>query len=175
MDRRPFLSGLAATGAVFLAGCLGSGLDDEELDDLDSFLENSVILLGDARARVEEWGAEPAEVDAEIFQELADDAADLLADYDADIDPILDSVEDTEIERTYDDQEWTVEGEDMRDVLEAQRPAIELAETACGGIAEADADPDAIDDETSTAIEDFMAESETPLQDAQAIWYEGGL
>lgn len=175
MDRRPFLSGLAATGTILIAGCLSGGLDDEELDDLDSFLENSVILLGDARARVEEWRTEPATMDAEIFQELVDDAADLLADYDSDIDPILGSVEDTEIERTYDDQEWTIEGEDMREVLEAQPPAIDLAEAACGGIADADADPDAVDDETSTDIEDFMAQSETPLQDAQAIWYEGGL
>lgn len=176
MERRPFLTGLGLAGMGLLAGCLHSGgLTDEELDAVSMFLEDSIILLSDARARIDSWQKSPADADAEPFQELADEASTLLETYDSDIEPILESVEDSEFERTYDNQEWTVEGSTMRDVLEAQRPASELAETACGGIAEADADPDAIDDETSTAIEDFMAESETPLQNAQAVWYEGGL
>lgn len=176
MDRRPFLTGLVTAGSLFLAGCLhGEGIDDDELDDVDSFLENSVILLSDARARVSEWQVSPADADADAFQELAADASDLLATYDADIEPILDRVANTDFERTYNDQEWSVEGSDMRTVLEALRPAIELAEPACSGIAEADADPEAVDDETNSAIEDFLAESESPLADAQAIWYEGGL
>lgn len=176
MKRRPFLSGFVATGSAFLAGCLHSGgLSDEELDAVSTFVEESIILLSDARVRIENWQNSPADADPEAFQELAGEASDLLGSYDSDIEPILDSVADTELERTYNDQEWAVEGSEMRAVLEAQQPAIELAETASTGIAEAGADPDAIDAETNAAIEDFMAESETPLQDANAIWYDGGL
>lgn len=176
MDRRPFLTGLAVTGTVLLAGCIhGESITDDELDDIDTFLEESVILLGDARARISEWQVSPDEADIEAIQEHADRASDLQEDYDADIEPILDRVENTEIERVVQNEEWTIDGEDLREVLEALPPAIELAEAACGGIADAEGDPDAIDDETNTAIEDFLEESETPLQDAQAIWYEGGL
>lgn len=176
MDRRPFLAGLALAGTGLLAGCLHSGgLSDEELDTVSTFIEDSIILLSDARARIEAWQDSPADADVDAFQELAGDASDLLSTYNGDIEPLLDSVANTEFERTYNDEEWSVEGSDMREMLESLPPAIELAQTACTGIAEADADPDAIDEETSTAIEDFMAESETPLQEANAIWYEGGL
>lgn len=176
MDRRSVLTGLGVSASVLLAGCLhGEGIDDSELDDIDTFLENSVILLGDARARVSEWQVAPGDADVEAIQELADQAGGLQEDYDSDIDPILDRVENTEVERTVQNDEWTVDGGDLREVLEALPPAIELAGAACGGIADADGDPDGIDDETNTTIEDFLAESETPLQDAQALWYEGGL
>lgn len=176
MDRRSYLVLSGVTVTVGLAGCLHTDpLEDDELDDIDSFLESGYQVVSGAREVVTNWSLDYDEEFVSAIEEFAGEANGLEDDYEQDIEPLLGSVADSEIIRTVEDEEWEIDGEQLREVLEELGETVSLTATACNAIAVADGDPDEISDDGHDSIDTFLAETQSTVDDVWSVWYEGGL
>lgn len=175
MERRRYVQVVGLVAAGSLAGCLDDPIDEDELDDISEYLDDAIVLVETVRTNVENWDGSPEEQDRETYTDLESEAEELFDHYESTIEPLLDNVEDSEIERTVEGEgEWTIDGEDMRSVLENLGTALSNSLNVLGIILEADLNPDAIGEGSREMIDNFLTDSNEAVEDAQQLWYRGG-
>lgn len=171
VHRRAYLATTAAGLSAALVGCLGGGLDEEEVEVIDSWLLDAVELVDEGVLLVSFWFEEPDSVDLDEIAPLETEAGELLNRWDEEIRPKMDDLRETDIDRTVADETWTVDGENLEAALEELRWSVDAVHTGVGALLEEDGDPDELDQEDESTLEELVDRGRESVGEAVDLWF----
>jgi hypothetical protein len=156
-----------------VAGCLGSnsGLDRSEVEAIDGWFQVAVDLVSRGQRTASRWLGEPGSADLDRVASLESDAETLSTRWTESVEPKLDGLGNTDIDRTVGNESWTVEGSAFADVLADLAGAVDAVRTAAGALVAAEGDPEQVDPDALTTVEQLADEGQETVDAAIDLWF----
>lgn len=171
------LSGVVLAGA--LAGCLGrqeaeSRLEDGDLTAIEDWIADGVEYGRTARFELNIWLEEPDKMSLADFESVTSGGERLLTRWDTEIEPVQEEVRETSIDRTVNENSWTVAGSELFDTMASLRDALDELVTSIGIVIEVE-NPDKLTDEQRSRLESAVEDGQKSIDGLQRVWFEGGV
>lgn len=165
MNRRSFVAGAFGGAGIVTAGCID--IDSEDWEMVQHCTEEVSVRVDSVGTALEEWLQSPETFDASRFDRLADETETTLDDCESDIRERYEEIED---ETIVPDEE--LDQHDGHEIVSLLQDLLETAhdgQTAAIAVAQADAEPRALDDAEEDIVESVAEDHEEVLEDVEPI------